>query len=138
MRRVGVVVLVLAGCGRSAAPTPHGHATALGGDLIDPGAGSGDVIVATVDGRPVWGSCVAGHMKARGVDRDRALQDCIDLELLAAAAIKRGLGADPDTQSELRAALVDGFVTDEFEDKIKTAADLPAALVDRNVQNNAF
>src|SRR4051812_37787776 len=118
MRRLAVVVLVgFAGCGRSAAPTPRAHSTALGGELIDPGAGSGDVIVATVDGRPVWGSCVAGHMAARGVDRDRALEDCIDLELLAAAAIHRGLAADPDTQTELRAALVDGFVTDEFEAK---------------------
>lgn len=135
----GVVVSVLLGlaaCGRSAPPRPVERST-IGGDLIDPGTGSDDVIVATVNGRPVWGSCVAGHMRARGVDKDQALKDCIDLELLAAAALERGVLADPDTQADLRAALVDGFVTDEFEDKTMTASDLPAGIVDQAVQQRA-
>lgn len=134
MRPVLVAAFAMtAACGRSAPPPPPAAST-IGGDLLDPGAGSGDVIVATVDGRPVWGSCVAGHMRARGVDRDRALSDCIDLELLAAAALARGVIADPDTQADLRTAIVDGFVAEEFEDKHRTPADLPAALVDKNVE----
>jgi hypothetical protein len=130
------LALVAGGCGRSAAPPPPTRST-IGGELLDPGAGSGDVVVATVSGRPVWASCVEGHMRARGVDRDRALNDCIDLELLAAAALARGVLDDPDMQSDLRAAIVDGFVGEEFEDKTQVAADLPAAMVDKTVAAHA-
>jgi hypothetical protein len=129
----GMMLAIAVGCGRSAAPPPP-PPSVIGGDLIDPGEGAGDVIVATVAGRPVWGSCVAGHMRTRGVDRDRALADCIDLELLAAAALARGLLADPDTQGDLRTALVDGFVAEEFEDKHQHPSDLPAALIDKNLE----
>lgn len=109
----------------------------LGGDLRDPGAGGADVIVATVDGRPVWGSCVAGHVRARGVSREQALADCVDLELLTAAALRRDVRAAPATQRALRTALVDGFVGRAFEDVVTTPAQLPAAMVEAAVKANA-
>ena len=130
-----VLSLVLAACGGKPERAPQ-PARALGGDLVDPGAGSSDTIVATVEGRPVWASCVAGHVKARGVSVDQALSDCVDLELLAIEAVRRGVGADDEVQDELRAALVDALVATEFEAKVKTAADLPAKLVETNVERN--
>jgi len=137
VRSIVVLALALAGC-RGTPPAAPPAPTALGAELIDPGAGSGDVIVATVDGRPVWGSCVTGHVHARGVSVDQALNDCVELELLAAEAVKRGLAARGDTQRELRAALVDGYVGKEFEDKFTTPAQLPAGLVESSVRHNAY
>jgi hypothetical protein len=139
MRRVVLVVVssIVAGCGDDGARPPQPQRAALGGDLIDPGAGAGDVVVATVNDRPVWASCVEGQARARAITVERALQDCIDIELLTAAAVARGIGADPDVQRELRVNLVDGFVGREFEDKIRTVADLPRRLVDDSIERNA-
>jgi hypothetical protein len=137
--RAAIVVLGLVACGGGGdhAPAPA-RAAALGGELRDPGAGSGDVIVATVDGRPVWGSCVAGHVRARGVSVDQALTDCIELELLAAAAVARGVADRVDTRRELVSALVDGYVGEAFEDTYTSAAALPPSIVEQAVQSNAY
>jgi hypothetical protein len=139
MRGVLVIAIALAGCrGESAGPAVAARPAAIGGDLIDPGTGADDVIVARVGGRPVWASCVTGHVRTRAITVDQALEDCIALELLAAEAVARGLVEDHATQAELRAALVDGFVGSEFEDKVTSAAALPADLVESNVKKNAM
>jgi hypothetical protein len=137
--RAAIVIALVAcgGGGGDRTPAPA-RAVVLGGDLRDPGAGSGDVVVATVDGRPVWGSCVAGHVRTRGVSVDQAVTDCIELELLAAAAVARGVVDRPDTQRELEAALVDGYVGEAFEDTYTSAAALPAAIVEQAVRTNAY
>jgi hypothetical protein len=80
---------------------------------------------------------VTGHAERRGVTVDEALADCVDLELLAAEAVRRGLLARTDHQEALRAALVDRFVAEEFEARFHTSADLPAAAVDRYVKLRA-
>jgi hypothetical protein len=133
----GVLLLVIAGCGADAPPPVAAPVTNIAGDLLDPGAGGADAIVARVDGRPVWASCVTGHVRARGITVDAALADCIDLELLGAEAVRRGLLADPDHQAALRLALVDRFVAEGFEDVYQTPADLPPAAVDEYVRLRA-
>jgi len=45
----------------------------------------GDVQVATVEGRPVWGSCVTAQT-ARGATKQAALDQCIGFELMAIEA----------------------------------------------------
>ena len=136
----GVLLLVItgfAGCGSDAPPPVAAPVTNIAGDLVDPGAGGDDAIVARVDGRPVWASCVAGHVRARGITVDAALADCIDLELLGAEAVRRGLLADAEHQAALRTALVDRFVAESFEDVYRTPADVPRAAVDEYVKLRA-
>jgi hypothetical protein len=81
-----------------------------------------DVQVATVEGRPVWGSCVTAQ-SARGATRDEALAQCIDFELMAIEAEKRGLALDPDVAIATRTALVNQLVAYEYEDKFKRPED---------------
>jgi parvulin-like peptidyl-prolyl isomerase len=91
--------------------------------------------VATVDGRPVWGSCVAAQA-ARGAPTQRAaLDECIDFELLARAAEARGLAGAPEVREATRAALVSRLVETAFEDRYRAPADL-AELVDRVVDQH--
>src|SRR4051812_6195816 len=82
--------------------------------LVAPSRGADDVVVATVDGRPVWGSCVtvqATHAHTKEV----ALEECIEFELMAQAAEKRGLATDPDVVDATRTALVNQLVAQAYE-----------------------
>lgn len=117
MRRLGLVLIVLAACGGHPAPPP----TPMGppAQLADTAVGSDDVIVARVDGRPVWGSCVAAQAKGQpGKTKQAALDECIAFELLAQAAEARGLATDPEVVDKTRTALVGELVAHAFEDGI--------------------
>ena len=78
MRRAFVVSsLAMLACGNGAAPprqvpTPVLHDT--------PAANSADTIVATVDGHPVWASCVQAQAAAHHLAAAAALQECIDFD----------------------------------------------------------
>ena len=94
-----------------------------------------DVQVATVNGKPVWGSCVTAQ-SSRGVSRDDALKQCIDFELLAQEAEARGLALDPEVKFETRTALVSQLVAKDFEDKYQKPSDFGAlwtSLYQRNI-----
>jgi|GEM_PF-1214177 len=136
MRRAGVLAVWLAACGggggSASAPTATGP--------LDPtatAAGPDDAIVARVDGRPVWGSCVAAQALAHRLDRPAALAECIELELLAGAATARGLDADADVVAAARAAAATRLVDREFTDRYQTWADLPTSITTRALQENA-
>ena len=108
--------IALAACGGSA-PEPAAQHRALG----DAPAGSpDDVVVARVDGHPVWGSCVTAQASRTGGDRAAALHDCIDFELLAWRAAARGYADDPDVVAAARTAMV-GRVIDDYEDDPRAA-----------------
>jgi len=127
------LVLFVLACGGSPAPTP----TPTGGPPASPiatRATADDVEVAHVNGRPVWGSCVAAQA-ARGESRDQALRECVDFELLSQIAEQRGLARDGDVAAETRTALVGQFVAHEFEDKLTRPTDfgdLWTKLVEKN------
>jgi hypothetical protein len=93
-------------------------------------ASADDAIVAKVDGRPIYGSCVAAQAASLHEDRTRALDDCISFELLAGAAAARGVAHDPDVIDGYRQALVGRFLDVAFRDKYRTFTDLPASLRD--------
>ena len=85
-------------------------------------AATGDVQVATVEGRPVWGSCVAAQT-ARGATKQVALDQCIGFELMAIEADKRGLAIDRDVVLATRTALVSELVAREYEAKFTKPED---------------
>ncbi len=134
MRVLGVVcVLVAASCGSPVDPVARSGPAA---SPIAPAAGPEDVVVAQINGRPVWGSCVAAQ--ARGRDdaaRRAALDECVAFELLAQAAEAQGFASDPDVGEATRAALVDQLVETAFENRYRTPADLAdviGKILDRN------
>ncbi len=119
----------LAGCGSSSPPPEptrvHG-AVAL--DATP--AGAGDAIVATVDGHPVYASCVAAQAAHDHTDARAALRACIDFELLARAAAAEHLDDDDEVRDALRTAMVNRVVERDFEDHVFQPPDF-GALWDR-------
>ena len=110
------LLALLLACGGS--PTPPPAPSQPLPSIVAPAARD-DVQVATVEGRPVWGSCVTAQA-ARGATRAAALDQCIAFELMAIEAEKRGLAADPDVFLETKTALVSQLVAREYEDKYTT------------------
>lgn len=107
---------------------------------VDPtaaAAGPDDVVVARVDGRPVYGSCVAAQAAAHRLDRRAALDECVAFELLAGAASARGLAADPEVAAAARAAAATRLVDVEFSARYRQWSDLPAQLTGPALEQNA-
>lgn len=121
MRALVVTVLTLAAaCGGSS--PPRAPSSGPPASLVDTSAAKDDVQVATVNGRPVWGSCVAAQA-ARGAAREVALRECVDFELMAQAAEQRGLAVDPDVVAETHRALVSQLVAYDYEAKYQKPSD---------------
>jgi hypothetical protein len=113
MRRA---LLLLAACGGSTQPPPQPSGPPA--TTVSQAAGSDDVVVATVNGRPVWGSCV----KAQG-----SIDDCIGFELMAQEAEKRGIATDPEVAEATRTAMVSRLVQLEYEAKFTHPSDFGAS-----------
>lgn len=127
-----LVVFVIACGGKPAPPpTPTGPPASLAATPA-----RSDVQVATVNGRPVWGSCVTAQA-ARGASRDEALHQCVDFELMAQAAEARGLATDPEVVLQTRTALVSQLVALAYEDKYTRPEDF-GAFWDRSLARNRF
>jgi hypothetical protein len=121
--------LAAGACGSDAPPPPRAPAPVAG---AQPAAGPEDVAVATVNGRPVWGSCVAAQAQHGALDRRKALDECVAFELLAQAAEARGLARDPEVAEAARTAMASRLVAVGFEARFRTPDDLRPA-VDREV-----
>lgn len=134
-RRGLLAAMVLAACGGSggggAPAAPAGPP-----DLTARPAGPDDLVVARVDGRPVYASCVAAQARGRHVDRATALADCVDLELLAGAAMARGLDRDPAVAAAGREAAATRLIDREFSGRYRTWNDLPAGYRDPLLAKN--
>lgn len=134
-------VCVAAACGGERAPANRTRGPLVVSLAATP-AGAGDTVVATVDGRPVYASCVAAQTALhRGPDaaavRRAALDDCVALELAAQEAERRGLAAAPELAEETTRIFAAALVDREFSAKYRTVADLPAGLVEDVFQRNA-
>jgi hypothetical protein len=140
MRALAVAALVsLAGLAcRGGAPRPSSAPAATLPPIEARPAAADDPIVAKVDGRPVYGSCVAAQAAALHEDKARALDDCIGFELLAGAAAARGVAGDPIVIDGYRRALVGRFLDVEFRDRFRAWDDLPAAFTTPAWDQNAW
>jgi hypothetical protein len=116
--------LLLCACGGSTQPPPQPAGPPA--TTVAQANGSNDVIVATVNGRPVWGSCVAAQ---------HSLDDCIGFELMAQEAEKRGLANDPDVALATRTAMVSRLVEKEYEDAYTKPGDFGSAW-DQSLERN--
>jgi len=137
MRRL-LAIAVLAGCGSTPATAPAPEPAQIA--LAAPAGGSDDVIVASVNGRPVWASCVGAQAQAKAGEseaqrKDLALHECIDFELLAQAAEARGLARDPEVASAHRTELVSRLIARDFEAVYQTPADFHGVFDPQIAQN---
>ncbi len=121
--RAAVAIALVAACATTPPATPRGAPAGM----TATSAGSDDAIVARVNGRPVWASCVAIQAaRARNPSGDRAARlaaatdECISFELLAQAAERRQLASDPEVELATHTALVDAVLADEWEAKYTT------------------
>ncbi len=87
----------------------------------------GELVVAQVNGHPIYARCVETQAGAHHIGNAQALQECIDFELLAQAAHDAGTLEHPDVQAAGKRELVRSFVQARYE--IHSPADLPEALV---------
>lgn len=135
MRRAFPLVVVGAvACGGGAAGPPAPPTGPL--DLTARPTGPDDVVVARVDGRPVYASCVIAQAAGRHVDRATALDDCVSFELLAGAAIARGHDRDPELAAAVRDAAAIRLIDVEVRGKIRGWDDVPAAIRDPLFEKN--
>src|SRR5688500_8823834 len=112
--RAWLVFAIACGSSKAPSPVPSGPPAST---LAPPA--KNDVQIATVNGKPVWGSCVTAQARRAGpgATREQAVQQCIDFELLAQAADARALATDPEVVLATRTALVSQLVAFEYEDK---------------------
>jgi hypothetical protein len=87
----------------------------------------GDAIVAEVDGRPVYASCVMAQARARGQEAHDALEACIGFELLAQAAQAEGHDRDPLVLDARRRQAARALIHEEFAAGFAGPDDVPHA-----------
>lgn len=114
-------MLLLAACGGSEAPPAAPVRTPIA--IAAPADGSGDVVVARVNGAPIWASCVA----------KQGLRPCEDFELLAQAAAAQGDESAPEVAEAADTALVSRLIATDFEVKY-AAPSSTASLVDAKLR----
>lgn len=114
-----VAWLLIAACGSSSAPPVATTA------VVSPAESADDLVVAKVNGRPVWASCVAKN----------GLQTCISFELLAQAAEQQHVERDPIVAEQIRTELVSRVVALEYEAGVTKFEDFHGAF-DRLLAQN--
>jgi parvulin-like peptidyl-prolyl isomerase len=131
MRRAGIVLFAgLLGCGARSAPEGGFDRARLVAT-----APADDAIVAEVDGVPIRASQVQVQARAAGVDGRAALDALVDAELLAAAALRRGLAEDHDVRDATEAAEVHVLLRRDFEADTPSTR-IPQADFDKAYQLN--
>jgi hypothetical protein len=88
---------------------------------------AGRLVVARVNGEPVYDDCVARQAAGGGRPLAAALDDCIGFELLAQEALRRGYLRDPEVAEVRRREMVRGLVDGEFSPTLDEPSDVPAA-----------
>ena len=119
-----LAVLALAGIACGTRSEDHRQVEPVAEALIESDP-AGRTIVAKVDGHPIYGDCVALQATIHDGDIRAALDDCIDFELLAREADRRGYAAAPEVTRARRHAMVRSLVADEYIHTIDEPSDVP-------------
>jgi hypothetical protein len=134
MRRLVVAFVIASACGGTPAPTSAQQAGPAASRTATP-VNAADVVVASVNGKPVYGSCVA-KQAARGATRRDALDQCVGFELLAQQAER--YAADPEVTLATHTAMVSELVERDYEAKFQQPADFGAfwdQIIGKNKQH---
>jgi hypothetical protein len=123
--RIPMALLLLAACGSGEPPRAHGGPPAA---MTATPRSEDSILVATVEGRAVFGHCIAQQMARGAATREVAREECIAFELLAQEAERRGLATDPEVVDETRRMLVERIVEVEFESKYRSPEDMRAEI----------
>jgi parvulin-like peptidyl-prolyl isomerase len=110
MRWALVSLFLACACGARHAPATPGDRSRLVAVAADD-----DEVVAEVDGIPIRASQVVVQARAAGTDGHAALSALIDAEVLAGAALRRGLADDEEVREGVRAAEVRRLLRRDFE-----------------------
>lgn len=108
---VAVALAGIAGCGEGQKARPPAAHT---GAALPTAKADGQVVIAEVGGVPVTADCVRAQAAAHHVDGQAALAECIDFEILAIEAAKRGYGDDPDVAAARRTEAVRNLIEADF------------------------
>lgn len=111
-RAITVAIVAVSCGGPTAPPAPVGAPASL----IATAASANDAVVAQINGRPVWASCVTAQAERAQRSRDAALAECIDFELLAQTAEQRGLATNGDVVAKTKTAMVNRVIASMYED----------------------
>jgi PPIC-type PPIASE domain len=129
-----VTLVVLGACGGKKpahAPAPASHAARehWTGTLA-PRPSAEAVAVAEVNGDTIWDVDVARHAGARHLDARAALDELIELQLLAQEAERRDLADDPEVVEARQQARTRALLRLDFEPGYKRPEDVPQADLD--------
>jgi hypothetical protein len=125
------VLIVAAACGGGSTREPGGERAAAEVSL-EARAAAEDLVVARVDGVPVYGSCVAAQIAGgEAADRAAAVAQCVDFELLAQEAARRGYVATGEVGDARKREAVRRFVVAEYAGTIRSFDDLPTEVTAR-------
>lgn len=91
---------------------------------------NGRMVVAEVDGAPVYDDCVAAQATAHGLDRRAALDECIAIELLAREAERRGLAVHPDVRRTQKTEAVRRLIDLEFVARYPDPGSMPRSQLE--------
>jgi len=128
MRRTWIIgAVVLAACGSKesrrakpgAAPAPAAADVSI---TADPGD---RVMVARVDGVPVYGDCVERQAAAHHLDKRAALEECIDFQLLAGEADRKGYRTNPAVLDARKNEMARALIDDQFLAHFSSPEDIP-------------
>lgn len=75
---------------------------------------TGRIEVAAVNGVPVYADCVEDQAEGLGIDKDQALEQCIDFELLAQAARREGYLSHPSVVETSRVESVRALIEHSY------------------------
>ncbi len=129
MRRIWIIgAVALAACsgkesshesGAAPTATPASAEVSL---TADPG---NRLVVARVDGVPVYGDCVERQAAAHHLDERAALEECIDFQLLAGEADRKGYRTNPAVLAARKTEMARALIDDKFLAHFSSPEDVP-------------
>ena len=86
---------------------------------------AGRLVVAEVNGEPIYDSCVINQVAAHNLSKAEAVSQCIDFALLAQEAAARGYADHPEVSDARKTETVRALIDGDFTASFATPDDVP-------------